>query len=394
MSLPIFGLLHLSFWGNCLAAVILTQITIVTVTVYLHRSQSHRALDCHPILSHFFRFWAWLTTGMVTKEWVAIHRKHHAKCETSEDPHSPQILGIKKVLLEGAELYRDAAKDTEMLERYGHGTPDDWLERHIYTPYHFVGLGVMFLIDIILFGVAGISIWGFQMLWIPLVAAGIVNGIGHYCGYRNYECTDAARNFSPWGIIIGGEELHNNHHAYATSAKLSNRWWEIDTGWFWIKLFSLIKLARVKHLPPRLILEKNKNDVDLETVKALINNRLQIMVNYKKAVIIPVLREEKRKAREAGQRFISRAKALLSREKILMDEKARHRLNELLTRCESLETIYQFKLKLQAIWERTTASQKELIEALQEWCRQAEASGLSVLKDFARQMQGYKLAMV
>ncbi len=244
------GLIDLPWWGYVLVALGLTHITIAAVTIFLHRSQAHRAVDLHPVVSHFFRFWLWLTTGMVTREWVAIHRKHHAKCETEEDPHSPQTRGIRKVFWEGAELYRAEAKNRETIEKYSHGTPDDWIERHLYSPHSAKGIVLMMAINLILFGPIGLTIWAVQMAWIPVTAAGIINGIGHYWGYRNFACEDASTNILPWGILIGGEELHNNHHAYGTSARLSNKWYEFDIGWLYIKLMSYVGLAQVRKLAP------------------------------------------------------------------------------------------------------------------------------------------------
>ena len=204
------GLIDLPWWGYVIVALILTQITIASVTIFLHRHQAHRALSLHAIPSHFFRFWLWLTTAIITKEWVAIHRKHHAKCETADDPHSPIVLGIKKVLLEGAALYQQEARNLETLATYGHGTPDDWLESNIYSGRSELGIVLMLMLDVLLFGPIGLTIWAAQMAWIPINAAGIVNGIGHYWGYRNFHTEDASTNIVPWGIFIGGEELHNN----------------------------------------------------------------------------------------------------------------------------------------------------------------------------------------
>lgn len=385
----LYGLLNLSFWGYVVALLILTQITVISVTLYLHRCQAHRALELHPIISHFFRFWLWLTTGMRTKEWAAIHRKHHARCETPEDPHSPQILGIKKVLFEGAELYRDACLDTESIERFGQGTPDDWLERHIY--YHNnIGLTAMFIIDLILFGLPGITIFALQMIWIPFFAAGVINGIGHYFGYRNYECPDAARNVVPWGLILAGEELHNNHHTFGSSAKFSMKWWEIDLGWFYISILRLFRLAKIKKVAPKLEIAKNKNCIDTDTIKALIINRFQIMSQYSRTVIIPVFREEKRKAGEKGRELFARAKSLLIREPSLIDEKNKMILTKLLQEERTLQLVYQYRQKLQDIWHRTNASQKELLEALQDWCKQAEAAGIQALTQFANHLKMFK----
>ncbi len=261
------GLIALPWWGYIVVALVFTHITIASVTIYLHRHQAHRALDLHPLVSHFFRFWLWLTSGMVTKEWAAIHRKHHAKCETAEDPHSPQVLGIRKVLREGSELYRAEAKNQETLDKYGHGTPSDWIERNLYTPHSGKGIALMFIVNVLLFGPLGITIWAVQMMWIPITAAGIINGIGHFWGYRNYENADASTNIVPWGILIGGEELHNNHHTFASSAKLSSKWWEFDIGWLYIRTLEIFGLAHVKKIPPELTYDKAKDHIDLETVK-------------------------------------------------------------------------------------------------------------------------------
>jgi len=247
LSLLASGLMPLPWWGYIVVTLALTHVTIAAVTIYLHRSQAHRGLDLHPAIANFFRFWLWLTTGMLTKEWVAIHRKHHAKVETDDDPHSPQTRGINAVLLTGAELYRVASKDADMMEKYGHGTPDDWVERNVYARFSWQGVGLMLAVDLVLFGPIGATIWAVQMMWIPVTAAGVINGLGHYWGYRNFACKDASTNIVPWGIIIGGEELHNNHHAYGTSAKLSSRWYEFDIGWLYIRMLQLFGLAKVEY---------------------------------------------------------------------------------------------------------------------------------------------------
>lgn len=387
----LYGLLNLSFWGYVVATLILTHITIVCTTIYLHRHQAHRALDLHPAVSHFFRFWLWLTTGTVTKEWAAIHRKHHAKCETVEDPHSPVIFGIRKVLWQGYELYKEESKNKETLERFGYGTPDDWIERNLYSRFSNHGIGLMFVIDFILFGVPGISVGAIQMFWIPFFAAGVVNGIGHYWGYRNFECPDAARNIVPWGILIGGEELHNNHHTYGSSAKLSVKWWEFDIGWGYIKLLSWFGLATVKKLPPKLATLRTKNQIDMETVKAIILNRFQILSHYTTEVVIPVFREERRRAGDAGVDLLRRAKAMLIRTDSLLDEKSKQHLARILEERHALKIVYQYRQRLQNIWNQTTANQKELIEALQEWCKQAEASGIEALYKFAQTIKSYSI---
>src|SRR5215212_693088 len=273
LSLAASGLMPLPWWGYVVVALVFTHITIACVTIFLHRSQAHRALDLHPSVSHFFRFWLWLTTGMVTKEWVAIHRKHHAKAETPDDPHSPQTRGINKVFWQGSELYRAEAKNQETLDKYGQGTPDDWLERNLYTPYSWQGVGVMMAVNLMLFGPIGLTIWAIQMIWIPITAAGIINGIGHYWGYRNFGCADASKNIVPWGIVIGGEELHNNHHAFGSSAKLSSTWYEFDIGWMYIRILQILHLAKVRKVAPRLKLDPAKTAADLGTLHAVIANR-------------------------------------------------------------------------------------------------------------------------
>lgn len=387
----LFGLLNLSFWGYVLATLILCQITIAGVTLYLHRNQTHRALELHPIVSHFFRLWLWMTTGMVTADWVAIHRKHHATTDVEGDPHSPKVLGLKKVFWQGAELYRQAAKDKAMVEKYSHGTPDDWIEKNLYSKYSALGITIMFFINVLLFGVPGISIWAVQMMWIPVHAAGVVNGIGHHFGYRNYECQDAATNIIPWGFWIGGEELHNNHHTYASSAKFSLKWWEFDLGWMYICILSFFGLAKVKKLPPKLAIEEGKLNVDLETVRAVISNRFVVMAQYYKKVICPLVRVERQQQREKGLHLSSLrgASRLLRRQEKLLTQKSKSKLTQLLDAYDNLRTAYDYKQSLQNIWLKTAGSQKELVEALQQWCKQAEQSGLESLQQFARQVRSY-----
>ena len=387
----LYGILNLSFWGYIVATIILTQITIAGVTIYLHRNQSHRALSLHPMVSHFFRLWLWMTTGMVTSEWVAIHRKHHAATETVDDPHSPKVLGLRKVLWEGAELYRAASKDKAMVEKYAHGTPDDWVEKNVYKRHSAKGILLMFLIDLVLFGVPGISIWAIQMMWIPLHAAGIINGVGHALGYRNFECPDASTNIFPWGFWIGGEELHNNHHTFASSAKISVKWWEFDLGWFYIRCLSLLGLAKVKKLPPQLATQKGKMSVDLDTVKAVISNRFQIMSHYYKQVVKPTLSIEKEETKgdKLEQKRFQGAARLFKREDGALSPRCKEALQSLLSTHERLRTVYNYRQSLQGIWLKTASSQKELVDALQQWCKQAEESGLEVLKQFAAQIKSY-----
>lgn len=383
------GLLQLPWWGYIVVTLVFTQITIASVTIFLHRCQAHRALELHPIVSHFFRLWLWLTTGMVTKEWTAIHRKHHAKVETKEDPHSPQVLGIWTVLWQGAELYKRESRNKATMERYGEGTPDDWLERNVYTPHSALGITIMLITDLLLFGPIGLTIWAIQMAWIPFFAAGVVNGIGHYIGYRNFEYPDASRNIIPIGFIIGGEELHNNHHTYATSAKFSVKWWEFDTGWMIIRLLQSVGLAKPKRIPPQLGLSPNKKIIDVDTLKAVLTNRFQVMARYSKEVMLPVLREERARAGKAGSALLNRARTLLIRDTSLINEPSQEHLKKLLDHSRSLNVVYQFRLKLQNIWAKSTASQTELLEALQDWCKQAEATRIKALEHFVNRLRAF-----
>ncbi len=383
------GLLHLSWWGDIVAALLMTQVTICAVTVYLHRCQAHRAVDLHPIVSHFFRLWLWMTTGMVTKAWTAIHRKHHAKVETAEDPHSPQVKGIWTVLWSGAELYKKEARLPETLERYGQGTPDDWMEKNIYTAHSALGIMIMMAIDFLLFGPIGLSIWAVQMMWIPFFAAGVINGIAHYIGYRNYESPDASRNLLPIGFFVGGEELHNNHHTYATSAKFSVKWWEFDMGWLVIRTLEMLGLAKPKRVPPKAILSPGRGVVDADTLTAILTNRFHLMAQYSKNVVRPVLQEERRHAGAAGAAMLRRMRTLLTCESSLVDMSGQQDLDKALKTYNSLNVVYQFRLKLQNIWARSTATQKELIDALQEWCKQAEASGVDALREFVSHLKTY-----
>ncbi len=388
------GLIALPWWGYIIVGLILTHITIASVTIFLHRHQAHRALELHPVVSHFFRFWLWLTTGMVTKEWAAIHRKHHAKCETAEDPHSPQVLGLRKVLLEGSELYRAESKNTETLEKYGHGTPDDWIERHLYTRHSAAGVALMLIINVLLFGPLGLTIWAVQMLWIPINAAGVINGIGHYFGYRNYECADASTNIVPWGILIGGEELHNNHHSFASSAKLSSTWWEFDIGWFYIRVLETLGLSHVKKIPPELTYDKAKDHIDIDTVRAVIASRFLLMAEFAREVLKHVHREALKSADRRDKAvlvMLKRARRLMVREPRLLDEAARLRLEAALRLNQTLETVYAMKQKLADIWQRSATTQDHLLQALQDWCREAEASGIQALQDFAVKLRGCRL---
>jgi fatty-acid desaturase len=383
------GILQLSTLQLALVALILTHITIVSVTVYLHRYSAHRALQLNGGLKHFFRFWLWLTTGIKTQEWTAIHRKHHAHCETETDPHSPVVKGLGKVFWNGTELYKEAGTP-ETLDRYGRGTPDDWLERHVYQRNN-VGITLMLAIDLMLFGAIGLTVWAVQMVWIPLFAAGVINGVGHAKGYRNFECPDAARNIVPWGILIGGEELHNNHHTYPNSPKLSVKWWELDIGWQWIKLFRLIGLARVKQLGPIAERVSGKHLIDLDTAWATVNDRFHIMAEYSRKVVTPLVQREKTTAGETHKTLLRRAKRLLIGEPSLIGDKEKHDIRALLNHYPSFERVYEMRRALDDIWRKGAHNSTEIRDALTEWCRQAEESGIEALREFAAYLRTYSM---
>jgi stearoyl-CoA desaturase (Delta-9 desaturase) len=345
----LYGLLNLPWWGYVAAALALTHVTIVAVTLFLHRCQAHRALDLHPVASHFFRFWLWLTTGMKTREWVAVHRKHHARVETAEDPHSPQVLGIHRVLWGGVFLYRREAVRAATLARYGDGTPDDWLERNVYSRFFWLGVALMGLADLVLFGlVPGSLVYATQMAWIPFWAAGVINGVGHFFGYRNWPTEDASTNMVPWGILIGGEELHNNHHAYPTSAKLSNRWYELDIGWLYLRLLELVGLARVKRVPPKPRFVAPRPALDVQALQAIIVHRYDVLASYARAM------------RRIGAEQV-----------------------------EALRTMSAMRAELAALWSRSAASRDQLLRTLQDWCRRAEASGIPPLAEFSLRLRSY-----
>jgi stearoyl-CoA desaturase (delta-9 desaturase) len=383
------GFLDASFGTMVLYTLVMTHITIVSVTLYLHRYSAHRALEMHPVLKHFFRFWLWLTTGMLTKEWTAVHRKHHVDCETEEDPHSPQIFGLNKVLWEGAELYGVTAAKPEVLERFGKGTPDDWIERNLYSKFKISGVGTMMVIDLALFGVAGLTIWAIQMVWIPFLAAGVINGVGHYWGYRNFECPDAARNLVPWGILIGGEELHNNHHTYPNSAKFSVKSWEFDLGWVWINLFRMFGLARPLSTGPIVAKVEGKNLIDKDTLWAVLNDRFRVMANYAERVVAPAVENEVQRADAATRAVLMRAKTLLTREETLVDEAGRNDITRAVDGSPALKTIYELKQRLQNVWARRGGDAEVLLGDFKQWCIDAEATGIQALREFVADLKSY-----
>ena len=384
------GFFELPWWGVIVVALVFTHITIAAVTIYLHRNQAHRAIELHGIVALFFRTWLWLSTGMTTKNWTAIHRKHHAFVDTEGDPHSPQVRGLKKVLREGAELYREAGQDQETLEKYGRGTPEDWFERNVFA-HDRIGVAVMLVANLALFGIIGLSIWAVQMMWIPIFAAGIINGVGHFNGYRNFETADASTNIVPWGVLIGGEELHNNHHAFASSARFSSRPWEFDLGWFYIRLLAALRLAEVKKLAPVPRIDKQKSKIDVDTLSALITARFHVMADYVSKVIKPVHRQEVRNAQNTTARALKSIAPLLPKEESLMDEAQRNELERGLAHSTALTVVYEFRQGLQQIFAERSATQERMLAQLQEWCRNAEATGIAALEDFAATVRCYTL---
>jgi stearoyl-CoA desaturase (delta-9 desaturase) len=379
------GLLNLSWLQVLVVTLVFTHITIAGVTIYLHRHSAHRALDLHPIVSHFFRFWLWLTTGQVTKEWTAIHRKHHAKCEQAEDPHSPHVYGIKTVLFTGAELYRKEAKNQETLDRYGHGTPDDWMERNVYTRYSWQGVALMLIINLALFGALGLTVWAVQMMWIPITAAGIINGAAHYWGYRNFEAHDASTNISPWGIIIGGEELHNNHHTYPTSAKLSVKPYEFDIGWMYITILQSMGLAKVKKTPPKLAYGEVRPVADEKTLEALIANRYEVMAGYARQMRGVFLQEVS--SAKVDDHVIKIASRWFHRDSEKVPADAVSLLSQTRAAYPVLDKMVVMREELAQIWLNTSHTREQLAADLQAWCRRAEESGIAALRDFSMQLR-------
>ena len=386
----LYGLVKLSFWGYVLTTFILVQVTMLAVTLYLHRDQTHRAVDLHPALRHFFRFWIWATSGMITGEWVAVHRKHHAFSDVDGDPHSPVILGLKKIMLEGAEVYRESSRAPHMVAKYGRGTPEDWLERNVYARHRNLGIVLLVLTDLVVFGVPGIIILSVQLISMPLMAAGVINGLGHAVGYRNFECDNAARNLVPWGLLTGGEELHNNHHAFPSSARFSMRRGEFDIGWMWLNIFSALGLAQIRKVAPRALEEAPRPIVDLETVKTVITARMDVLRNYARSVTLPVLKAE---AAASAGRLSLRVKRLLVRHPCMLDAGARARLQQVLADNAALRTVHEFRDRLAVLWSGTIGNNERLTAHLREWIREAEASGIERLQEFARSLKGYRLAV-
>jgi stearoyl-CoA desaturase (Delta-9 desaturase) len=388
------GITNASWWQVLLFTLITTHITIAGVTIYLHRCQAHRAVDLHPIVSHFFRFWLWANTGMVTKQWSAVHRKHHAKCETEEDPHSPVTRGIKTVLLQGAELYRVESRNKETEDKYGHGAPDDWIERNLYYKHTLVGVYMTLLVDILLFGFIGISVFAIQMLWIPILAAGVINGVGHFMGYRHFDAPDQSRNIVPFGFLIGGEELHNNHHAFATSAKFSSRWYEIDVGWYYICILQFFGLAKVRKVAPKPKFTQARSHVDIEALQAVIHHRYDMMAAYARSIRTEAkLAIDKRRAAKDSEQVVTGRLAArwLPEDDERWPEIHREKLTGYLAGNEALAKMVGMRDELVAIWDRSSAGREQLVQQLQAWCHQAENSGVQALQVLSQRVRSYAI---
>ncbi|MFL2547529.1 MAG: acyl-CoA desaturase [Candidatus Rariloculaceae bacterium] len=385
-----YGLADLSFWGYVVVALLFIHVTLLGITLYYHRDQAHRACDLHPVLRHFFRLWLWINTGANTREWVAVHRKHHAYCERDGDPHSPLLLGLKSVLLEGAEHYRAEAARRETLEKFGRGTPTDWLERNLYSRFPSLGIAVLVVADLVLFGVPGIILIAIQLVTMPLMAAGIINGLAHAKGYRNFDTDDASTNLWPVAVFVAGEELHNNHHAFPSSAKFSQRPWEIDLGWLHLKALSAIGLAKIRRVAPRPEFIAVPNVLDVDALRAIIVNRMHVLRHYTNSVTFPVLSGEFEQLGDNAGRLLRRAKRLLRWQPSLMDEASQLRLAELIERYPGLKTVLDFRTELTSLWGGAHTSNERLLADLRDWCTRAEASGIQVLQEFAAYLKSFE----
>ena len=385
-----YGLFELPFWGYVAVTFVTIQVMFLGVTLYLHRDQAHGGLQLHPVLRHIFRFWLWFSSGVVTKEWVAVHRRHHAYADLEGDPHSPVIFGLKRVVFEGYELYTAATRDPAILKHYGKGTPDDWLERNLYSRYSTLGIVLFSLTFLVLFGIPAIVMVVVHLAAQPFFAGGVVNGLGHAVGYRSFEMPSTATNLVPWGLLLGGEELHNNHHAFPRSARFAVQRWEFDIGWFCICVFRALGLARVRYVAPRPRLEPHRSELDADTVQALFRNRMHVLREYARRVVLPVCRELAR--REPRGSLPPMTPKLLIRHPTLLADEARRVLRDLLERYEVLRRVVEYREGLQHLWNETSANQSKAVAQLREWCARAEASGIRALRDFSLRLPAYALA--
>jgi stearoyl-CoA desaturase (Delta-9 desaturase) len=383
----IYGLVRMPWWGYALVVYGGIQIMFLGITLFLHREQSHGALELHPILRHFFRFYLWFCSGTVTKEWVAVHRRHHAYSDQVGDPHSPVVFGLKKVVLEGYELYVEGARNKEILTNYGKGTPDDWIERNLYSRFPKLGIVLFCVTHVALFGIFSIIMVAIQLVAQPFFAAGIINGVGHHFGYRSYEMASTATNIIPWGLFIAGEELHNNHHAFPWSARFSLQKWEFDMGWLFITVFRAVGLCKVKRVAPRPHFAK-KAEVDTDTIQALFTNRMHVLRDYGRRVVKPVAREVARRERDSAEAVTpSWVSKLLIRHPATLSEASHRSLKDLMTRHKELQAIQEFRERLMQLW--NDANHARAVQQLKEWCAQAEASGIRALREFANSLPAY-----
>lgn len=382
------GLVPLPWWGYVLVGAVTIHLTVVGVTLYYHRDQAHRALDLHPVLRLFFRFWVWATTAMVCHQWVAVHRKHHAFVEREGDPHSPQLLGISTMLRNGAYVYQCATRDRAAVDAYRHGTPDDAFERFC-TRFPHAGVVLLLIAEMTLFGAPGVAVWAFQMLNMPVLASALINGLGHYAGYRNFDCRDASTNVVPIGVLAGGEELHNNHHAFPSSARFSVRRFEFDVGWLYIRVLAALRLARVRRVYPRPRLASHPARIDFDAVRAVVTNRLHVLRAYRRDVLLPVLYQELE--RHGRSRYFKRLRRLLLRDDRLMDPRLLEHRDRLIGRMPRLSAAWEYRERLRAIWEERASSNERVLARLRGWCQEAEASGIARLAEFADQLARYRL---
>lgn len=390
LNTHLYGLANLSFFGYVIVALLWVHTTMMAITLYFHREQAHRAVDLHPIVRHFFRFWLWLNTGAPTKEWVAVHRKHHAHCEVDGDPHSPVIFGLKRVVLEGAELYMAAARDSETLDKYGKGTPDDWLERNIYGRFTYTGIWILVAFDLIVFGVPGIILIALQLAAMPMLAAGVINGVCHAKGYRNFDTNDASTNLWPIGLFVAGEELHNNHHAFPTSARFSLRPHEIDMGWLHLKALSWLGLARIKRVAQQPELDRAAKSPGIDALRAIIINRMHVLRHYTNHVTLPVLSRETERLGENSKSIVGAAKRLLAWQPHMLDEGSRRDLTKLIERHPTFQTVLEFRNELKNLWEGAHTSNERLLAEFRQWCARAEESGIQYLEDFVAYLKSFR----
>ncbi len=391
MDLLINGLIEFTWVEYIIYTLIVTQITIMAITLYLHRGICHSAIDIRAPLAHFFRFWLWFTTSMKTADWVAIHRKHHAKVETIDDPHSPIVHGINTVLFRGADLYAEEKANEETIKKYSHNCPNDWIEHKIYSGKSNLGILFLFILNILMFGVVGIIIWAIQMMWTPIFAAGGINGVGHYYGYRNFDTADESTNMMPIAFFIGGEELHNNHHAYPTAAKFSYKPWEFDIGWLYIKIFSIIGLVKVKRLAPKTIVEETSKELDSETAYALLRSKILVITNYTKKVINPIMKKETKSASNELKKLIKKSKTSFLRQPDRISNQSITDLQMIFNENNSLSIVYNLKNKLHSILNSKYSKLDKFKDTINEWCLEAKSQGIDDLNDFSESLKGYKI---